>query len=235
MDGVVRPLQQTLSLAKVGIGSLKVEDLLDLLDLLLSNIKLIGDSLTVLSIANESRLGLSEKLQSLSGLVLGVLPSVLDSLDIGLKELGLVWILEDDLTLGNKVCDNVPLGVQLGERLLLSLNKLINILKTRGSDVSGGGEHDSIKELNMGLELITIGVALPVEVHHNSGLLDIGDELLVLLDQGVKLAKLGVLLILGALSHQDLKNLLEPPKALYILVFNLMLGIVIFGSLMYMA
>merc|ERR1719464_993731 len=94
--------------------------------------------------------------------------------------------------------------------LLLSLNKLINILKTRGSDVSGGGEHDSIKELNMGLKLITIGIALPVEVHHNSGLLDIGDELLVLLDQGVKLAKLGVLLILGALSHQDLKNLLEP-------------------------
>ena len=130
MDGVVRPLQQTLSLAKVGIGSLKVEDLLDLLDLLLSNIKLIGDSLTVLSIANESRLGLSEKLQSLSGLVLGVLPSFLDSLDIGLKELGLVGVLEDDLTLVNEVCGNIPLRVQLGEGLLLSLNKLINILKT---------------------------------------------------------------------------------------------------------
>merc|ERR1740123_1313142 len=210
MDGVVRPLQQTLSLAKVGIGSLKVETVANEFDVAEEEIKLIGDSLTVLSIANESRLGLSEKLQSLSGLVLGVLPSVLDSLDISLKELGLVGILEDDLTLGDEVCDNVPLGVQLGERLLLSLNKLINILETRGGDVSGGGEHDSIKELNMGLEFITIGVALPVEVHHNSGLLDIGDEVLVALDKGVKLAKLGVLLFLGALSHQDLEDLLEP-------------------------
>merc|ERR1719384_2606013 len=178
MDGVIRPPQQTLSLAEVSIGSLKVEDLLDLLDLLLGNIKLIGNGLTVLSVANESRLGLGEKLQSLSGLVLGVLPSVLDSLDIGLKELGLVRVLEDDLPLGNEVCDNVPLGVQLGEGLLLSLNKLINILEARGSNVSGGGEHDSVKELNMGLELITIGVALPVEIHHDSSFLDIGDQLL---------------------------------------------------------
>ena len=62
----------------------------------------------------------------------------------------------------------------------------------------------------MGLELITIGVALPVEVNHDSGLLDIGDQLLVLLDQGVKLAELGGLLLLGTLSHEDFKDLLEP-------------------------
>ena len=99
-----------------------------LLDLLLGNIKLIGDRLAVLSIADESRLSLGKELQSVSGLLLGVLPSVLDSLDIGLKELGLVGVLEDDLTLGDEVCDNIPLGVQLGEGLLLSLNELINIL-----------------------------------------------------------------------------------------------------------
>merc|ERR1712012_466698 len=178
-------LEDVLSLLQISIGSIKVEDLLDLLDLLLSCLKIGGNGLTVLSVSNESSLCLIEKLKSVSGLVLGVLPSVLDPLDIGLKELGLVGVLEDDLTLGNEVCDNIPLGVQLGEGLLLSLNELINILKAGGSNVSGGGKHDSIKELNMGLELITIGVALPVEVNHDSGLLDIGDQLLVALDQGV--------------------------------------------------
>ena len=62
----------------------------------------------------------------------------------------------------------------------------------------------------MGLELITIGVALPVEVHHNSGLLDIGDQLLVLLDQSIELVVLLLLLVLGALSHQDLEDLVQP-------------------------
>merc|ERR1719223_604038 len=202
--------EDILSLGEVSVGGIKVEDLLDLLDLLLSNVKLIGNGLTVLSIANEGLLGLGKELQSVLGLLLGVFPSVLDPLDISLEELGLVRVLEDDLTLGDEVCDNVPLGVQLGEGLLLSLNELINILKTRGSDVSGGGEHDSVKELNMGLELITIGVALPVEVHHDSGLLDIGDQLLVLLDQSVKLVVFLLLLILGALSHQDLQDLSQP-------------------------
>merc|ERR1719168_601051 len=36
----------------------------------------------------------------------------------------------------------------------------------------------SLVELNMGLQLVTVGVALPVEVHHDRGLLDIGDQLL---------------------------------------------------------
>merc|ERR1719468_968712 len=210
IDGIISFFEDILSLGEVSVGGIKVEDLLDLLDLLLSNVKLIGNGLTVLSIANEGLLGLGKELQSVLGLLLGVFPSVLDPLDISLEELGLVRVLEDDLTLGDEVCDNVPLGVQLGEGLLLSLNELINILKTRGSDVSGGGEHDSVKELNMGLELITIGVALPVEVHHDSGLLDIGNQLLVLLDQSVKPAELCSLLLLGALSHKDLKDLLEP-------------------------
>merc|ERR1719468_1272219 len=210
IDGIISFFEDILSLGEVSVGGIKVEDLLDLLDLLLSNVKLIGNGLTVLSIANEGLLGLGKELQSVLGLLLGVFPSVLDSLDISLEELGLVRVLEDDLTLGNEVCDNVPLGVQLGEGLLLSLNELINILKTRGSDVSGGGEHDSVKELNMGLELITIGVALPVEVHHDGSLLDIGDQLLVLLDQQIKFVVFLLLLILGALSHQDLQDLSQP-------------------------
>merc|ERR1719192_1834840 len=56
-------------------------------------------------------------------------------------------------------------------------------------DISCGRQHDSIKELNMGLKLITIGIALPVEINHDSCLLDIGDKFLMLLDQSVKLSK----------------------------------------------
>merc|ERR1711971_668513 len=210
IDAIISLLQDVLSLGEISIGSLKVEDLLDLLDLLLSKVELSGNGLAVLGIANEGLLSLIEKLKSVIGPLLGVLPSVLQTLDIGLKELGLVGVLEDDLTLGNKVCDNIPLGVQLGEGLLLSLNELINILNARGGNVSGGGKHDSIKELNMGFELITIGVALPVEIHHDSGLLDIGDQLLVLLNETFKLVVFLLLQVLGALSHQDLQDLSQP-------------------------
>merc|ERR1719211_537402 len=52
---------------------------------------------------------------------------------------------------------------------LLALNQFINILQAGWSDVSGGGQHDSVQELDMGLQLITIGVALPVQIHHDSG------------------------------------------------------------------
>merc|ERR1712045_570360 len=34
------------------------------------------------------------------------------------------------------------------------LSQLIHILQARGSDVSGGGQHDAVKELNMGLQLV---------------------------------------------------------------------------------
>merc|ERR550519_1046826 len=117
IDAIISLLEDILPLLQISIGSIKIEDLLNLLDLLLSDLKVRGNGLAVLSIADESSLGLIEELQSVSGLVLGVLPSVLDSLDIGLKELGFVGVLEDDLTLGDEVCDNVPLGVQLGEGL----------------------------------------------------------------------------------------------------------------------
>merc|ERR1719278_2152027 len=167
-DTIVSLLVDVLSLLQVGIGGLEVEALLHLLNFFLSKLKFSGDGLAVLSVADEGIFGLSEKSQSVGGLVLGVLPSVLDSLDIGLQELGFVGVLEDDLTLGNEICHDVPLSIELRERLLLSLNQFINILQTGRSDVSGGGQHDSVQELNMGLQLVTVGVALPVEIHHDS-------------------------------------------------------------------
>merc|ERR1711963_412224 len=210
IDSIISLLEDILSLLEISIGSIKVEDLLDLLDLFLSSFKVSGNGLTVLSIANEGILGIIKKSKSVLSLLLGFLPSILDTLDIGLKELGFVRVLEDDLTLGNEISDNISLGIKLRQGLLLSLNQLINILKTRWSNISGGRQHDSIKELNMGLQLITICVALPVEIHHDSGLLDIGDELLVLLDQDVQFSHFALSLTLSTLSHQDLQNLIQP-------------------------
>merc|ERR1719494_144802 len=94
--------------------------------------------------------------------------------------------------------------------LLLPLNELIDILHAGGSNVTGGGEHDAIKELNMGLQLVTVGVALPVQINHDRGLLDAGNELLVLLDEHIQLLILGLLLGLGSLGHQDLEDLVQP-------------------------
>merc|ERR1719334_605525 len=209
-DGIISLIVNVLSLLKISICSIKIEDLLDLLDLIFSCVKLTINTLTVFSITNEGILGFCEKLKSVLGLLLCVFPTILNSLDIGLKELGFVRVLEDDLTLGNEICDNVSLGIQLGKRFLLSLNKLINILKARWSNISGGGQHNSIKEFNMGLKLITISIALPVKINHDSSLLDIRDEFLMFLDQSVKLSKFSGPLVLGTLSHEDFQNLLEP-------------------------
>merc|ERR1719270_473834 len=192
IDGFIRSLQEILSL----------------LEFIFSCVKLTINTLTVFSITNEGILGFCEKLKSVLGLLLCVFPSILNSLDIGLKELGFVRVLEDDLALGNEICDNVSLGIQLGKRFLLSLNKLINILKARWSNISGGGQHNSIKEFNMGLKPITISIALPVKINHDSSLLDIRDEFLMLLDQSVKLSKFSSPLVLGTLSHEDFQNLL---------------------------
>merc|ERR1712130_353486 len=98
--------------------------ILDQLDLLLGNLKLSGDGLVVLSIANPGLLGVLEKLQPILGLLLGVIPALLDSLDIALKELGLVGMLQDNLTLGNEINNDVLLGIKLDKGLLLPLNEL---------------------------------------------------------------------------------------------------------------
>merc|ERR1719494_178064 len=118
-DGVVALVIQLLPLLQVGEGIIKVVPLLDLLDLLLGNLELRGNGLVVLSVANPSLLGVLEQLQSVLGLLLGVIPAFLDPLDIALKELGLVGVFQDNLTLGNEINNNVLLGVELDKGLLL--------------------------------------------------------------------------------------------------------------------
>merc|ERR1711923_350924 len=163
-DGVVALVIQLLPLLQVGEGILKVVPLLHLLDLLLGNLKLRGNGLVVLSVANPGLLGVLEQLQSVLSLLLGVIPAFLDPLDITLKELGLVGVFQDLLTLGNEINNNVLLGVELDKGLLLPLDELIDILHAGGSNVTGGGEHDAVEELDMRLQLVTVGVALPVQV-----------------------------------------------------------------------
>merc|ERR1719499_1824806 len=198
-EGVVALVVKVLPLLHVSKGCLKVVHLLDLLDLLLGNLELRGNGLVVLSVANPGLLGVLEQLQPVLGLLLGVIPAFLDPLDIALKELGLVRVFQDLLTLLNQVIHNIPLGIQLDKGLLLPLDELIDILNTGGSNVTGGGEHDAVEELDMRLQLVTVGVALPVQVNHDGGLLNAGDELLVLLDEHVQLLVLGLLLGLGPL------------------------------------
>merc|ERR1719442_153689 len=166
-DCVVALVVQVLSLLQVGEGILKVVPLLDHLDLFLGNLKLRGNGLIVLSVANPGLLGVLEQLQPILRLLLGVIPALLDPLDIALKELGLVGMLQDNLTLGNEINNNILLGIKLDKGLLLPLNELIDILHAGGSDVTGGREHDAVEELNMGLQLVTVGVALPVQINHD--------------------------------------------------------------------
>merc|ERR1719249_426121 len=133
IDGVCALLEKILSLLKISIGSLEVKDLLDLLDFLFSNFKFSCNGFIVLSVANESILCFIKKLKSLSGLGLGVIPTLFNPLDISLEELGFVGVLEDDLAFVDEVSDNVSLGVELLKGLFLSLNELINILNARSS------------------------------------------------------------------------------------------------------
>merc|ERR1719402_1390101 len=137
-DGVVALLEQVLSELKIGQGSFKVVLLLDLLDLLLGNLKLAGNSLVVGGISNPGLLGIIKELQPGLGLLLGVIPTLLNTLDIAFQELGFVGVLQDALTLGNKVRDNTSLGVKLRDGLLLPLNKFIHILNAGWSNFASG-------------------------------------------------------------------------------------------------
>merc|ERR1719461_458054 len=145
-----------------------------------------------------------------SCLLLGLLPSLLDLLHVALQELRLVRVLKDLLSLLNELLHHAPLGLQLDKGLLLPLNQLVHIFHTGGGDVSGGGEHDAVEELNVGLQLVTVGVALPIEVHHHLGLHHSWDQLFVLLDQVLKKLLFLGSEVLSPLSHEDLQDLGKP-------------------------
>merc|ERR1719320_153904 len=81
-------LVKILSLLKISIGSFKVEVLLNLLNFFFGNFKFSGDGFIVFSITDECLLSFIQELQSFLCLLLGIIPTFLNTLDIALKELG---------------------------------------------------------------------------------------------------------------------------------------------------
>merc|ERR1719331_1091819 len=74
VDGVVALVVQVLPLLQVSKGIIEVVPLLDHLDLLLGNLKLLCDGFIVISIADPGLLGVLEQLQPILCLLLGVIP-----------------------------------------------------------------------------------------------------------------------------------------------------------------
>jgi hypothetical protein len=102
----------------------------------------------------------------------------------------ILWVLKELLALGDELTNDCPPCLQLAEGLLLSLNQLLHIFNAAGSNVTGGAEHDAVKELNVRLQIITVGVALPVEIDLDLSLENSGDQLFVLLDESIQFGNL---------------------------------------------
>ena len=60
-------------------------------------------------------------------LLVGVLPGLLELVDVTLKELWAVWVLHQLLSLGHEVCDHPPFVVQGVEHLVLLLYMLLSL------------------------------------------------------------------------------------------------------------
>merc|ERR1712051_111289 len=129
---------------------------------------------------------------------------------MAVQELGLVWVLKKYFALGNEFFDNASFGLQLSERLLLPLNQLFNILNTTWSNVTSRAKHDSIQELNMGFQLVTISITFPVEIDFDLGLENSGNEVLMLADHGLQFIHIVGPLVFTSLSHQDFQDILQP-------------------------
>jgi len=104
--------------------------------------------------------------------------------------LNLLRIFKELLALGDELTDNGSLGFKLAKRLLLPLNQLLDIFNAARCDISGGAEHDAIKEFNVRLKLITVCITFPVQVNLDLGLEDGGNELFVFLDESIELGDL---------------------------------------------
>ena len=102
------------------------------------------------------------------------------------------------------------LGIKLMQGLLLSLNQLINIFHTRGSNLTRGRHHDPVKEFNVRLQFVAVGITFPVKINFDSDLRHPRDEIFMFLDESGQKIVLFLSLRLGSLSHQNLTHLGQP-------------------------
>merc|ERR1719507_2610166 len=132
------------------------------------------------TIAFPCSLGVIQKGKPGSGFFFSLIPTLFNAANMACQEFRFVWVLKKYFALRDEVFDNVPFGLHLRKRLLLSLNQLFNILNAAGSNVTGRAEHDSIQELNIGFQLVTISITFPVEINFDLGLENSGNEVHVL-------------------------------------------------------
>ena len=86
----------------------------------------------------------------------------------------------------NKLKHKVAFALKLAERFLLSLNQFFYIFNARRSNVSGGAEHDTVQEFNVGFQLITIGITFPVEINFDLSCENSGDKVFVFSNEIIK-------------------------------------------------
>ena len=97
----------------------------------------------------------------------------------------LLRVLKELFALYDEIFDNSAFAFQLGEGFFLPLNQFFNVLNAAGSNVTGGAEHDAIQEFNVWLELVTIGITLPVEIDFDLSFEDGGNEFFVFRNDGI--------------------------------------------------
>ena len=88
LNGVFAVVEDLLPLLQVLKGGLQVEAFLDLLDLLLGALEVGGNGLKTLGITLPGSLGVLQKLETGLSLVLGLIPTLLNTLDMAVQELG---------------------------------------------------------------------------------------------------------------------------------------------------
>ena len=123
-----------------------------------------------------------EGLLSDLGLLVRVLPSLSELLDVSIKKFGTVGISHQLFSLGNEVHDHLPLILEAVEDLVLLLNVLLSHLTVATLDLLDRSIPEVINEFKDGNEVISIAVALPVAFCLYESFLDLRDQILVSID-----------------------------------------------------
>ena len=122
----------------------------------------------------------------------------------------LLWVLQQLFAFLDEFVHDGPLVLKLVQGFLLPLNQLFYVFNTTGSNLSCGAEHDTIQELNMRCQLITIGITFPVQVDFKLGLLNSWNKSLMFNNYCFEIVRISCFFVLWSFCHQDFKHLFEP-------------------------